>query len=146
MLIVDTFDVNVTKRLDPPPTAWQITFMFSPSKYGPTKVFLSAHFSSNIVTCLGWTITFRFTKLLLDGASRKSTLHLKTQPYTFPLLVKFQFEYLTCIDLTPWRQHLWQQDMMWLYPWSGKLPELRSDLDWTKFVQMIDLSAHSHQH
>ena len=59
--------------------------MFSPSKYGPTKVFLSAHFSSNIVTCLGWTITFRFTKLLLDGASRKSTLHLKIKTLFFTL-------------------------------------------------------------
>ena len=64
--------------------------MFSPSKYGPTKVFLSSHFSSNIVTRFGWTITFRFTKLLLEGASRKSTRHLKRDRIFF----KYYFYYI----------------------------------------------------
>ena len=69
----------------------------------------------------------------------------KNKNFTF-YSSKFWCNYLTCIDLTLWRQHLWQQDMMWLYPWSGKLHELQTDLDLTKSVQMINLSAHSHQH
>ena len=70
----------------------------SPSKYGPTKVFLTLHFSSKIRTFLGRTghrkrinkndyavstvrisspMISRLRKLLLEGASLKSTRHLK---------------------------------------------------------------------